>query len=167
MLRKKLFILAAMKQHHYNIKMEWKGNLGTGTQDYQSYSRDHEINFAGKQIVIPGSSDPSFQGDATRYNPEELLVASLSSCHMLWYLHLCAVSKINVLAYVDNAEGVMEETKDGSGRIIGVTLFPKITIANKTDDVVILAQKLHLQAHKMCFIANSVNFDVTVEGAVE
>ena len=147
--------------------MEWKGNLGTGTQDYQSYSRDHEISFAGKQIVIPGSSDPSFRGDASRYNPEELFVSSLSSCHMLWYLHLCAVNKINVQSYVDHAEGVMEETENGSGRITGVTLFPKITVENKTDEIVNLAQELHLQAHKMCFIANSVNFEVTVEGAVE
>lgn len=146
--------------------MEWKGNLGKGTQDYKSYSRNHLISSVDKQIVIPGSSDPSFNGDASRYNPEELLVSTLSSCHMLWYLHLCSISKIDVQSYVDNAEGLMEETHDGSGRFVSVTLYPEITL-NNTTAVIELAEELHHKAHKMCFVANSVNFEVKVEPTIK
>jgi len=113
---------------------------------------------------IPGSSDPSFRGDKTRYNPEELLVASLSSCHLLWYLHLCAVNHITVLEYRDSAEGVMRENQDGSGEFIGVTLKPQVRIAeaNKTAE----ADDLHHQAHLRCFISRSVNFPVKISAAV-
>ena len=113
------------KQHHYATTVRWTGNLGTGTSAYRAYSRDHEIRSPGKP-AIPASSDPAFHGDASRYNPEELLVASLSTCHMLWYLHLCAVNKVVVLDYEDQAGGIMEETDDGGGRFLQVTLRPRI-----------------------------------------
>src|SRR5689334_1354027 len=116
-----------MKQHTYNVELEWTGNNGQGTKDYASYRRDHSIVCKGKQ-AIPGSSDPSFRGDATRYNPEELLVASLSSCHMLWYLHLCAVNKVTVTDYRDASVGTMEERPDGSGAFVRVRLRPLVTI---------------------------------------
>lgn len=148
-----------MKQHTYRCELEWTGNDGQGTKSYTSYRRDHVLRCSGKPD-IPGSSDPSFRGDKTRYNPEELLVASLSSCHMLWYLHLCAVNKITVLEYRDSAEGVMRENTDGSGEFINVTLKPRVLIAEQ--DKGTLAAELHHKAHSLCFIARSVKFPVEV-----
>ncbi len=144
-------------EHHYQAIIEWTGNLGVGTDNYKAYSRNYLIKISGKEI-IKGSSDPAFRGDLSRFNPEELLLASLSSCHMLWYLHLCAQNKIVVEAYSDEAEATMLENEDGSGYFKSVILKPVVTIAHK--NVLSLAEKLHIQANKMCFIANSVNFEV-------
>ena len=113
--------------------------------------------------MIAGSSDPNFRGDATRYNPEELLVASLSACHMLWYLHLCAENGIVVTAYVDDARGTMAETEDGGGRFTEVMLRPAVTIASGDNE---RAQRLHERAHQLCFIANSMNFPVRCEATI-
>jgi organic hydroperoxide reductase OsmC/OhrA len=148
-----------VKQHTYRCEIHWTGNDGEGTRTYSSYRRDHAISCAGKP-AIPASSDPSFRGDKGRYNPEELLVASLSSCHMLWYLHLCTVNKITVLEYRDNAEGVMRENADGSGEFVSVTLKPQVQIAER--DKKQEAAALHHQAHSLCFISRSVNFPVDV-----
>ena len=115
-----------MKQHTYNVRIDWTGNMGDGTKTYSSYRRDHTIHAAGKPELL-GSSDPAFRGDPTRYNPEELLVASLSACHMLWYLHLCAVNQVNVLDYQDEASGLMAESADGTGEFAQVILRPKVT----------------------------------------
>jgi organic hydroperoxide reductase OsmC/OhrA len=147
-----------MKTHNYKIKVEWTGNLGEGTLDYKSYNRNHNIVAEGKYTAINGSSDPSFLGDATKYNPEDLFLSSLSSCHMLWYLHLCSVNKIIVTTYIDNATGTMEETANGSGKFTTVTLHPVVTITDEK-----MAQKandLHEEANKLCFIANSCNFKI-------
>ena len=149
-----------MKKHQYQIQVKWTGNLGKGTKDYKSYSRNHEILANGKSI-IPGSSDPSFRGDADRYNPEDLFVSTLASCHMLWYLHLCSVNKITVVAYQDNTIGTMLEKEDGSGAFEKVVLRPSITILEKDKED--LAISLHHEAHEKCFIANSVNFPVDCE----
>lgn len=151
-----------MKQHTYSVRVDWTGNDGSGTRDYKAYRRDHTVSVPGK-AVIAGSSDPAFRGDAARYNPEELLVASLSSCHMLWYLHFCAVNKIVVVEYADQASGVMEERPDGSGMFVSVLLRPIVRIV--AGDIA-KAQELHEQAHTFCFIANSVNFPVVVEPQV-
>ena len=147
-----------MKQHQYTTKLEWTGNEGKGTLNYRSYNRNHIISIAGKEESIKGSSDPSFRGDPSRYNPEELLVASLSACHMLWYLHLCSVNKIVVTDYIDEATGVMEESPDGSGKFSEVILHPTVTIENA--ELIAKAETLHAEAHKMCFIANSCNFPI-------
>ncbi len=147
-----------MKEHHYQINLEWTGNEGKGTESYKAYSRNHLIAAPGKSITIPGASDPSFLGDATRYNPEELFVSSLSACHMLWYLHLCAVNKIVVTEYIDQATGIMEETSDGGGKFKTVTLHPKVTITDASQKEKAIA--LHHQANGLCFIANSCNFQV-------
>ena len=153
-----------MKEHHYQTTTRWVGNLGAGTRDYKAYSRNHDILFPGK-AVLPGSSDPAFRGDPARYNPEELLVSSLSTCHMLWYLHLCAVNGIVVIDYVDEASGVMsEDASTGAGRFVSVTLRPRVTASSGDRSK---ALELHHQAHAYCFIANSVNFPVTVEAAFE
>jgi organic hydroperoxide reductase OsmC/OhrA len=147
------------RTHTYTITNTWTGNQGTGTSGYKDFSRDHEATAGGK-TAIALSSDPNFLGDPNRYNPEELLVASLSGCHMLWYLHLCAQAKIIVTQYTDEALGEMQEEKDGNGRFTKVTLRPKIVIASGDMDK---AHALHDRAHHMCFIANSVNFPVTRE----
>jgi organic hydroperoxide reductase OsmC/OhrA len=152
----------AGKQHHYQTRTVWTGNTGTGTSGYRAYERAHEISAAGKP-VIAGSSDPNFRGDAARYNPEELLVASLSACHMLWYLHLCADNGIVVTAYEDRAQGTMVETTNGGGQFTEVVLHPVVTI-NAGDPA--LAARLHERAHELCFIANSVNFPVRCEATI-
>ena len=151
-----------MKDHHYTINLKWTGNKGIGTLNYKAYTRDHTISTEGKEVRIPVSSDPSFLGDKTRYNPEELLVvASLSSCHMLWYLHLCAVNKIIVTDYNDDATGTMEELSDGSGRFKEVILNPVVSVESvESERMIEKATTLHSEAHKMCFIANSINFTV-------
>ncbi len=147
-----------MKTHHYSIKVEWTGNKGSGTFDYRAYSRDHIISDSKKETIINGSSDSSFYGDDARYNPEDLLIASLSSCHMLWYLHLCVNHGIIVTDYKDYAEGILEENKDGSGQFKEVTLKPVVTISKEENRS--LAMELHQKANTMCFIANSCNFEV-------
>jgi organic hydroperoxide reductase OsmC/OhrA len=146
-----------MKAHHYKINLTWTGNLGAGTKSYTAYERNHVIK-VGNKPEIPGSSDPSFRGDPARYNPEEMLVASLSSCHMLWYLHLCSAAGIIVVDYVDEATGTMEETADGGGRFTEVTLHPTVTVAE--ENMLAKADELHAEANRLCFIANSCNFPV-------
>ncbi|OHC63249.1 MAG: peroxiredoxin [Rhodocyclales bacterium GWA2_65_19] len=151
------------KQHTYATRTEWTGNLGEGTSHYRAYARDHVLSAAGRPD-LPGSSDPAFRGDASRWNPEDLLVASLSSCHMLWYLHLCAQAKITVVAYRDEAQGTMLETADGGGRFAQAVLRPMATLAAGSDAA--RATALHEEAHRLCFIANSVNFPVSIEPTV-
>jgi organic hydroperoxide reductase OsmC/OhrA len=143
--------------HQYKTKTQWVGNLGTGTSDYKTYSRNHDILVEGKND-LRCSSDPSFRGDKTRHNPEELLVASISGCHMLWYLHVCAVNGVTVLEYIDEAFGEMEENKDGSGQFVHITLRPRVTVSDES--MIAKANELHHEANKMCFIARSVKFPV-------
>lgn len=149
-----------MKDHRYNVSLSWTGNKGAGTTGYTAYERSHTIAVNGKPQLLC-SSDPSFRGDASRYNPEELFVASLSSCHMLWYLHLCSVAGIVVVEYTDDATGTMNENADGSGQFTHVTLHPKVVItdASRSEE----ANLLHHKANEMCFIARSCNFPVTHE----
>jgi len=145
-------------KHEYAVNLRWTGNRGTGTSNYRAYGRDHEISAPLKTIAVPGSSDPHFRGDASRYNPEELLLASLSACHMLSYLHLCAIHDVVVTAYDDEATGIMAENADGSGEFTEVILQPRVTIAPGSD--ITKATDLHGDAGKLCFIARSVNFPV-------
>jgi organic hydroperoxide reductase OsmC/OhrA len=149
-----------MKQHNYSLIVNWTGNKGEGTNGYKSYERSHEIVIEGKEI-IKSSSDPAFLGDRTKHNPEELLLASISSCHMLWYLHLCSDAGIVVTNYVDNAKGIMEETTNGGGKFTSVILCPTITLKNIAEEE--KANELHSKANELCFIANSLNFKVKHE----
>jgi organic hydroperoxide reductase OsmC/OhrA len=151
------------RQHRYEATVVWTGNQGAGTASYRGYARTHEISAPGKP-AIPGSSDAAFRGDAARYNPEDLLVASLSACHMLWYLHLCADAGVVVTSYEDRAEGTMAETEEGAGRFTAVVLRPRVTLKAGAD--LALAASLHERAHALCFIANSVNFPVRHEPAM-
>jgi len=148
-----------MGEHRYETRIQWTGNNGAGTSDYRSYSRDYDIEMAGK-AVIKASADPNYRGDPARHNPEDMLVATLSACHMLWYLHFCAVNKIVVEAYDDHAEGVMTTHKNGSGEFTEVILRPKIGISSGDMEK---AKALHHDAHEFCFIARSVNFPVRCE----
>lgn len=151
------------KKHTYKTSIIWTGNHGEGTQGYRSYSREFDINCNGKP-VIKGSADPSYMGDATRHNPEDLLLASLSSCHMLWYLHLCAVSRVVVTAYEDHAEGLMEVGPDGSGQFVSATLRPRVVISPHSD--LLKAESLHQKASALCFVARSVSFPVEHEAEI-
>ncbi|MCE7027034.1 OsmC family protein [Jiella avicenniae] len=150
-------------RHHYAIRLEWTGNRGEGTAHYRTYTRDHVITSAGKP-TIAGSADPAFRGDPARWNPEEMLLASLSACHQLWYLHLCAVAGVVVTAYEDAAEGEMLEAKDGGGEFVRAVLRPKVTIAGTSDPEKAMA--LHHEAHAKCFIARSVRFPVECEARI-
>jgi organic hydroperoxide reductase OsmC/OhrA len=145
------------KQHQYNATIKWTGNKGTGTDNYRNYERNHEINIENKPTIV-GSSDAAFRGDKTKHNPEDLLLASLSSCHLLWYLHLCSDAGVIVIDYVDRATGIMLETSDGGGRFMEVTLHPIVTVTESA--MIEKANALHTKANELCFIANSVNFPV-------
>lgn len=155
--------MAHKSQHTYSVDLRWIGNRGKGTEGYADYAREYEVSTAGKP-AITGSADPAFRGDASYYNPEEMLVASLSACHMLWYLHLCSVAGIVVTEYADEASGTMTQTADGGGHFTEVILHPTVTIkpGGDTDKAV----RLHQDAHRLCFIANSVNFPVRCEPSV-
>ena len=145
------------KEHLYALSITWTGNKGTGTSGYNSYDRSHLISADNKPGIL-ASSDPAFRGDKNKYNPEELLVASLSSCHMLWFLHLCAANGVIVTDYIDNPTGVMTETENGGGKFKEVTLNPVVTV--KDGNSLNQLNDLHQKANQLCFIANSVNFPV-------
>lgn len=151
------------KQHHYETLVAWTGNTGTGTTSYTGYERSHTISAAGKP-PIEASADPSFRGDPARYNPEELFLASLASCHMLWYLHLCVDAGVQVQQYRDKARGLLETKPDGSGKFTRVILKPEVWV----QDAAMCAQAvaLHAEAHHYCFLAASVNFELLVEPVV-
>lgn len=145
-----------MADHRFSARIIWTGNKGEGTASYRGYARDHKIEIEGKP-VIAGSSDPAYLGDAGRHNPEDMLIASLSSCHMLWYLHLCSEYGVIVEAYEDEATGTMAVHKNGAGEFTEVMLHPAVTISKGDMET---ANALHEKAHAMCFIARSVNFPV-------
>ena len=149
--------------HTYTVRIEWRGNRGSGTSGYRDYGREHTIS-AGAKPDIAGSSDPLFRGNADRWNPEELLVAAAAACHKLWYLHLCADAGIAVQRYTDEAVGTMVEDTQG-GRFTRIVLRPRVAI--RAGDDAELATRLHHQAHAKCYIANSVNFPIECEPVVE
>ena len=146
------------REHRYNLSVTWTGNKGEGTSNYRAYERSYTIEAEGK-TAIEGSSDPAFRGDQSKYNPEDLLVASLSSCHMLSYLHLCAEAGVAVIDYSDQATGIMEETANGGGQFKEVILNPVVVVADES--MATLAIQLHQKASENCFIASSVNFKVS------
>jgi organic hydroperoxide reductase OsmC/OhrA len=145
-----------MTVHRYATVVTWTGDRGTGTSGYRDYGREHEVTADGP-AVIAGSADPTFRGDRSRWNPEQLLLVALAQCHMLSYLHLCAVNGVVVTGYVDRAAGSMVTSGD-SGQFAEVLLAPTVTVA--APEMVEAARRLHDDAHRVCFIANSVNFPV-------
>jgi len=144
------------KEHLYTTAVMWTGNTGQGTKTYTSYERSYTLSINGKKD-IQCSSDAPFRGDTSKHNPEDLFLAAVSSCHMLWYLHLCSDNQIVVTAYSDHAVGKMIQTDKG-GHFKEVTLYPSVTITDGSK--VALANSLHQEANKHCFIANSLNFKV-------
>jgi organic hydroperoxide reductase OsmC/OhrA len=151
-----------MADHHqYTLDLHWQGDH---TRTYESYTREHRIRIAGKPELIT-TADPLFRGDATLHNPEDLLLASLSSCHLLTYLALCARARINVLSYRDQAEGTLLLTKDGGGHFTEVVLRPEVVI--EEEHTLEKARFFHGEVHKYCFIARSVNFAVRCEAMVK
>jgi len=145
------------KTHTYELAIEWTGNTGTGTKHFAKYKRDHVISADGK-VDILGSSDPAFMGDPKRWNPEEMLLSSIATCHKLWYLHLCFDNGITVTKYTDTVTGEMVENPDGSGEFKVANLNPVVTISEGDPD---LAKRLHGKVGDLCFIARSVNFEIT------
>lgn len=149
-----------MKQHHYKINVEWTGNKGTGTSHYKAYDRSHTVSIAGKP-TLQCSSDAPFLGDITRYNPEDFMLSSLATCHMLWYLHLCADEGIIVTQYTDKPTATLQQDETGSGKFTEVVLHPHVTVS--VPNMIAKANALHLKANSYCFMANSVNFKVRHE----
>ncbi len=150
------------RSHRYEVGLEWTGAGPSGTTAYTAYARSYTILLAGKP-GLEGSSDPVYRGDSAKVNPEEMLVASLAACHMLWYLHLCADRGVVVTQYADSATGVLELDRETGGRFIEVVLRPRITLLRGD---IQLAESLHEEARRKCFIANSVNFPVRHEPRV-
>jgi organic hydroperoxide reductase OsmC/OhrA len=149
--------------HSYDVTITWTGNEGTGTSGYRDYSRAHDVTADGR-APITGSSDPAFRGDGNRWNPEQMLTATLSQCHMLSYLHVCADAGVVVTGYADHARGTMIQTADGGGHFTEVVLRPHVIVASS--DMVDAATRLHESAHAKCFIASSVRFPVRHEPTV-
>ena len=147
----------SLNEHRYALTVRWTGNLGGGTATYRGYSRDHDVEIPGLP-VLRGSADPTFHGDRHRYNPEQLLLAALSQCHMLSFLHVAVKHGVVVTDYQDDATGVMRLNRDGSGQFESVTLNPRVTVADPAH--VELEEQLHREANAVCFIARSVNFPV-------
>jgi organic hydroperoxide reductase OsmC/OhrA len=152
------------REHRYDVTVEWTGNRGAGTESYRGYGRGHVISAAGKP-PIPGSSDPAFRGDPDRWNPEELLVAAVSACHKLWYLHLASEAGLSVLAYRDEAVGVMTPDAKAGDRMTEVVLRPHVTI--RAGDDADLARRLHHDVPARCAIANSVKCAIRHEPVIE
>ena len=145
--------------HHYAVRVTWTGNRGTGTSHYRSYGREHTISAAGND-PIAGSADPTFHGNAERWNPEQLLLSALSQCHMLSYLHVAVRAGVSVVAYTDEAIGTLEQAGDG-GHFTSATLRPRVRISDASQ--LELAESLHAEAARLCFIAASVAFPIGVE----
>lgn len=150
----------SLDEHRYALTVRWTGNRGEGTASYRGYSRDHDVEIPGLP-VLKGSADPTFHGNRARYNPEQLLLAALSQCHMLSFLHVAVKHAVVVTAYEDQAAGLMRTNRDGSGQFESVTLRPRVTVADAAS--LGLLEELHIEANKVCFIARSVNFPVLHE----
>lgn len=149
---------ATAQQHDYTAQVTWTGNTGAGTAHYRAYQRRWQVQTPGKP-VIECSNDPMLGGDPTLHNPEDMLLAALSACHMLWFLHLASEAGLVVTSYSDNPIGVGYCEPNGAGRFLSATLHPEITLASGSDPAA--ADALHARIHDVCFIARSVAFPVT------
>jgi organic hydroperoxide reductase OsmC/OhrA len=140
------------KHHRYAVRTVWEDADGIGTRSYDGYSRDHRFEMVGKP-VLHASADPAFCGDRAKANPEDLFLAAVSSCHMLFFLALCARNGVCVLAYEDAAEATLELHADGGGAFSNITLRPCVTVSRENE--IPLARTLHDRAGELCFIARS------------
>ncbi|WP_247826300.1 OsmC family protein [Arthrobacter antioxidans] len=146
-----------LQEHHYAARVRWTGNLGTGTSGYRAYSRDHEVEVDGPGL-LPGTADPTFHGVTDRWNPEQLLLTAVAQCHMLSYLHVAVKAGVVVTGYRDTATGTMRLNRDGSGEFTGIVLHPVVELQDASQSS--LADSLHAEANRLCFIARSLNFPV-------
>jgi len=146
-------------RHGYDVHVTWTGDLGAGTRSYRGFSRDHEVGADGPPLIL-GSADPAFRGDPARWNPEQLLLASLAQCHMLWYLHLTSSEGIVVTGYEDAAHGEMRTDASGAGEFTRAVLRPRVRISAGDP---VRARELHGEVGRFCFIARSVRFPVEHE----
>ncbi len=144
-------------EHHYNLTANWTGNKGDGTKNVRTYDRSHTVSIQGKPELFLTTDNPAV-GDKSKLNPEDLLVSAISSCHMLSYLYVCSLEGIVITSYTDNATGIMIEKSSGGGSFKEVTLNPVFYVANES--MMQRAIELHHKAHEICYIANSVNFEV-------
>lgn len=151
-------------QHEYGSRVVWTGSRGTGTSGYKAYDRTWSISIDGK-APVRCSNDPYLGGDPTKLNPEDLLLSALAACHMLWYLHFAADAGVVVLSYEDSPVGVGAVEKSGAGRFESATLRPRITVEQGSD--LILAERLHDEIHKVCFIARSVSFPINCVPSIQ
>lgn len=149
--------------HEYEVEIEWLGNRGSGTSGYRDYGRQLVVRSDGKSHEIEASADRTFHGDAERWNPEEMLVAALAQCHMLSYLHMAVRAGVVVTSYEDRAQGTMVQEGLG-GHFTGVLLRPVVTVAHAS--MVEAARAAHAEAYEHCFIASSVNFEVSHEPTI-
>lgn len=148
-----------MSEHRAQLR--WKR---TSTDfSYQTYNRAHDVLFKDGAIVLPSSAASEFRGDPERVDPEEAFVASLSSCHLLTFLAICARRRLTLDSYEDDASGVLEKGADGKLWMGHVTLRPRVRFSEAVQVSAEELQELHHQAHADCFIANSVRTDVRVE----
>jgi organic hydroperoxide reductase OsmC/OhrA len=147
----------AQGEHAYAARVVWEGNTGEGTARYAGYGREYRVQIEGKPDLA-GSADPAFRGDAGRHNPEDLFLAAISACHMLFYLSLCARGGVRVLAYEDQAQGTMRTDASGGGQFEEITLRPQVTIDGQENAA--LALRLHDTAHELCFIARSCSVPI-------
>lgn len=145
-------------EHNYKLTAVWTGNKGDGTKNIRTYDRSHTVSIQGKPELFLTTDNPTV-GDKSKLNPEDLLVSSISSCHMLSYLYVCSLEEIVITSYIDNATGVMIEKASGGGSFKQINLNPIFYVADES--MVEKAIELHQKAHEICYIANSVNFEVT------
>ena len=144
-------------EHNYKLTAVWTGNKGDGTKNVRTYDRSHTVSIQGKPDLFLTTDNPAV-GDKSKLNPEDLLVSALSSCHMLSYLYLCSLEGVVITSYLDNATGIMIENESGGGKFKEVTLNPIVSVTEES--MVEKAIALHHKAHEICYIANSVNFEV-------
>jgi organic hydroperoxide reductase OsmC/OhrA len=153
----------SLGEHHYALTATWTGDLGTGTSGYREYSRDVTLEVSGKPDLL-ASADKPFRGDQTRWNPEDMLLGALAECHLLSYLHACVTAGVVVISYRDRATGTMTEDGKSGGAFTDVLLRPEVVVAEAS--MIEAAEGAHDDAHRMCFIANSVNFPVRHDATV-
>ncbi len=153
-----------VSNHIFKAELKWTSEQNTHQETKKIYSKSHQIKIEGKP-ALDVSAAKAFKGDPSLYNPEDLLLSSLVSCHMMSYLYVCSQNGIEVLEYTDNAEATLEVFPDGSGRFVAVRLYPKVKISNS--DQIGLALDLHFKANQLCFIANSCNFPVLHEASCD
>lgn len=151
------------KSHHFTIQLTWSGNRGEGTSSYTSYDRSHVLSSDGKE-PLSCSSAPAFRGDGTLYNPEDMLLYSVSSCHMLWFLHCCADAGVVITAYKDCPQGTLVIEADGIGRFTDISLHPVVSLQDAAQAH--LLSSLHDKAHQHCFIANSLSCPVNIHHSI-